>query len=276
MPEVISAYSINLINSLLFAVIMVGGYLISKYLLTRKVKAFKTRTQYLNRLKYVFFILYLIFFIKIWVDGFIQILAFIGFLSAALTITQKDNLLNLIGWLIINWRGLFCENDYIKISQYSGYVKSIGFLYFSLIEASPDFPNRSTGRMIKIPNGLVARNPVTNFSHEKFTECTLNIIFKPKSNLETIETLFGLIKDDVQQYLKSHLSTELSLSKQTQTLLEFEPKYFVKIRQEKPTGFEMVLMFYCRYMDKAEVQYRINKLIIDFTSGNEALMLAFD
>jgi len=275
MPEVISAYSINLINSLLFAVIVVGGYLLSKYLLIRKVKAFKTRTQYLNRLKYVFFILYLIFFIKIWVDGFIQILAFIGFLSAALTITQKDNLLNLIGWLIINWRGLFCEDDYIKISQYSGYVKSIGFLYFSLIEASPDFPNRSTGRMIKIPNGLVARNPVTNFSHEKFTECTLNIIFKPKSNFDAIESLFGLVRDEVQQYLKSHLSA-MPMAKQTQTLSEFEPKYYVKIRQEKPTGFEMVLMFYCRYMDKAEVQYQINKLIIDYTSGNEALTLSFD
>jgi len=276
MSEVIGAYSINLINSLLFALVMVGGYLLSKYLLTRKIKALKTRTQYLNRLKYVFFILYLIFFIKIWVEGFIQILAFIGFLSAAITITQKDNLLNLIGWLIINWRGLFCEDDYIKISQYSGYVKSIGFLYFSLIEASPDFPNRSTGRMIKIPNGLVARNPVTNFSHEKFTECTLNIIFKPKSNLDAIEKLFGLVKDEVQQYLKSHLSATLPMAKQEQTLLEFEPKYYVKIRQEKPSGFEMILMFYCRYMDKAEIQFQINKLIIDFTSQNEELTLSFD
>ena len=276
MSEVIGAYSINLINSLLFAVIMVGGYLLSKYLLTRKIKALKTRTQYLNRLKYVFFILYLIFFIKIWVEGFIQILAFIGFLSAAITITQKDNLLNLIGWLIINWRGLFCEDDYIKISQYSGYVKSIGFLYFSLIEASPDFPNRSTGRMIKIPNGLVARNPVTNFSHEKFTECTLNIVFKPESHIAMIETLFGLLRDEIQTYLKSHMNPAASDATKKQILTEYEPKYYVKIRQERPTGFEMIFMFYCKYVDKADIQYLMNKRIIDFTKQNKDLTLAFD
>lgn len=270
MTEVISAYSINLINSLLFAVIMVGGYLSSKYFLTRKVKSLKTRSQYYIRLKYFFFVLYLVFFIKIWVEGFIQILAFIGFLSAAITITQKDNLLNLIGWLIINWRGLFCEEDYIKISQYSGYVKSIGFLYFSLVEASPNFPNRSTGRVIKIPNGLVGRNPVTNYSHEKFTECTLNIIFKPKSNLEMIEKLFGILKQETHQYLTHHLGSNLP------ALQKYEPKYFVKIRQEKPAGFEMVMMFYCNHIDKVDMQYKINKCIIDCTKENDELTLVFD
>ncbi|MGE3317720.1 MAG: mechanosensitive ion channel family protein [Candidatus Berkiella sp.] len=266
MPEVIGSYSTSLVNSLVLAVIMVGGYLFSKYLLMRKIRTLKTRSQYLNRLKYVFIILYLVFFIKIWVEGFVQILAFIGFISAAFTITQKDNLLNLMGWLIINWRGLFCEGDYIRISSYNGYVKSIGFLYFSLLEASADFPSFSTGRLIKIPNGLVARNPVVNFSHEKFTECTLNIIFKPHSHMEMIEKLFGLLKKNIQEYLSLHVNNTD----------QFEPRYYIKIRQERPTGFEMILMFYCKHIDKADVQYKINKLIIDFASQNEDLTLAFD
>lgn len=275
MSEVISAYSIKLIYSLLFAVIMVGGYVLSRYLLTRKIKTLKTRSQYHIRLKYFFFILYLVFFIKIWVAGFIQILAFIGFLSAAITITQKDNLLNLIGWLIINWRGLFCEEDYIKISQYSGYVKSIGFLYFSLVEASPDFPNRTTGRLIKIPNGLVARNPVINFSHEKLTECTLNVIFKPKSRIEMIEKLFDVLKQEIYDYLALSVEAKNPLW-QEKAFSRFEPKYFVKIRQEKPAGFEMVFLFYCHHVDKADVQYKINKSIIDFTNRHDDLTLAFD
>jgi len=275
MPEILGSYSTNLANSLVLAVIIVGGYLFSKYLLMRKIRTLKTRSQYLNRLKYVFIILYLIFFIKIWVEGFVQILAFIGFISAAITITQKDNLLNLIGWLIINWRGLFCEGDYIRVSSYNGYVKSIGFLYFSLIEASSDFPNFSTGRLIKIPNGLVARNPVINFSHEKFTECTLNIVFKPNSHMQMIEKLFELLKKNIQEYLSTHISNADPLM-QKQILCEYEPRYYVKIRQEKPTGFEMILMFYCKHIDKADVQYQINKLIIDFTHQNEELTLAFD
>lgn len=267
MTEIISAYSIKLINSLLLAGIFLGGYLLFKFLFTRKIKVKKTRHQYSIRLKYFFFILFMIFFVKIWVDGFIQILAFFGFVSAAITLTQKDNLMNLVGWLIINWRGLFSEEDYIRISSYSGYVKSIGFLYFSLVEASPEFPESSTGRIIKVPNGLVARNPVTNLSHEKFVECTMNFIFKPKGKFEKIEQLFHDLKQEILTYLKPQKNDPLST---------LNPRYYIKIRQEKPAGYEMFLLFYCRHADKTEVQYRINKFVVDFTYMNDDLVLAFD
>lgn len=273
MTEIINAYSIKLINSLLLAVIFLGGYLLFRFILTRNIKVRKTRHQVTIRLKYFFFILFMIFFIKIWVDGFIQILAFFGFVSAAITLTQKDNLMNLVGWLIINWRGLFSEDDYIRISNYSGYVKSIGFLYFSLIEASPEFPECVTGRIIKVPNGLVARNPVTNLSHEKFVECTMNFIFKPKGKFEQIELLFGNLKQEILEYLKLHI---FSFQSEKNTYEAYAPKYYIKIRQEKPAGYEMFLLFYCRHEDRTEVQYRINKMIVDFTHANEELVLAFD
>lgn len=266
MSEVISAYSIKLINSLLLAVIFLGIYLILKFLLTRKIKIKKTRSQISVRLRYGVFIFFMIFFIKIWVEGFIQILAFIGFVSAAMTLTQKDNLMNLVGWLIINWRGLFIEDDFIRISNYGGYVKSIGFLYFTLVEANPEFPEASTGRVIKIPNGLVARNPVVNLSHDKLTENTLSFIFKPKSKFELIEVLFLVMKQEILRYL--NLQTEMTIN--------FEPKYIVKIRQEKPAGLEMVVMFYCKHEDKSEMLYKINKMVYEFTKDNEALSLAFD
>lgn len=277
MTEIISAYSIKLINSLLLALIFLGGYLVCRFILTRKIKVKKTRHQYSIRLKYFFFIMFMIFFVKIWVDGFIQILAFFGFVSAAITLTQKDNLMNLVGWLIINWRGLFSEDDYIRISNYSGYVKSIGFLYFSLIEASPEFPESSTGRVIKIPNGLVARNPVTNLSHEKFVECTMNFIFKPKGRFEHIELLFANLKQEIVEYLKSQMVASTTLkADQNDALGALNPKYYIKIRQEKPAGYEMFILFYCKHSDKTQVQYRINKFVIDFTHTNEDLVLAFD
>jgi small-conductance mechanosensitive channel len=267
MSELISTYSIKLINSLMLTIIFMGVYLILKFIMTRKIKMRKLRSQYGIRLKYLFFILFMIFFIKIWVEGFLQILAFIGFLSAAITLTQKDNLMNLVGWLIINWRGLFSEEDYIKISNYSGYVKSIGFLYFTLIETSPEFPESPTGRLIKVPNGLVARNPVINFSHEKYVECTMNYIFKPKGNFAGIEDLFLKLKQKIHDYLKEH---------KNEHLIGLDPKYYVKVRQEKPAGYEMIFLFYCKHADKTELQHQINKLVVDYASANEDLDLAFD
>ncbi|MFI4938716.1 MAG: mechanosensitive ion channel family protein [Candidatus Berkiellales bacterium] len=266
MTEIISSYSIKLINSLMLAIVFLGVYLIVKFIVSRRVKIRKQRSQINIRLKYAFFILFMIFFIKIWVEGFVQILAFIGFLSAAITLTQKDNLMNLVGWLIINWRGLFSEEDYIKISNFSGYVKSIGFLYFTLIEASPDFPESPTGRIIKVPNGMVARNPVINFSHEKFVECTLNYIFKPKGDFAKIEDLFVKLKNEIHRYLTEKNGSVEAL----------EPKYSIKLRQEKPAGYEMIFLFYCKHADKTQLQQRINKLVVDYSLNHEDLALAFD
>jgi small-conductance mechanosensitive channel len=276
MSEVFSAYSIKLINSLLLAVVFLGIYLITKFLLTRKIKIKRARSKVSIRLRYGFFIFFMIFFIKIWVEGFVQILAFIGFLSAAITITQKDNLMNLVGWLIINWRGLFSEEDFIKISNYGGYVRSIGVLYFTLEEANPDFPDVSSGRIIKIPNGMVARNPVINFSHEKFSEFTLNFIFKPKGSFDAIEVLFLVLKQEILRYLKLQTKFYTQDPDKNDISPMLEPKYLIKIRQEKPAGFEMVFLFYCKQADKADMQFKINKLVYEFTKDNENLTLAFD
>lgn len=208
----------------------------------------------------------MVFFIKIWVEGFLQILAFIGFLSAAITLTQKENLMNIVGWLIINWRGLFSEEDHIRISNFNGSVKKIGFLYFTLVESSPDFPGSETGRVIKIPNGMVSRNPIFNFSQEKFVEMTLSFIFKPKVEFTALESLYAVLKEEVRHYFKS-LGVNIN---------EHEPRYLVRIRQEKPAGFEMLFLFYCRYTDKAQLQYKLNKLVVDFCAQNPDIVLAFD
>lgn len=268
MSEIISAYSVKLINSLLLTVVFLGSYLFAKFFTTKRIKIRKTRSQYLIRLRYIFFILFMVFFVKIWVEGFLQILALVGFLSAALTLTQKDNLMNLVGWLIINWRGLFSEEDYIKISNFGGYVKSIGFLYFTLQEASNEFPESITGRIIKIPNGMVSKNPVMNFSHEKLIECTVNFVFKPKGTFDEIENLAALVKEEILTHLKATTTSK--------ERIDFAPKYLIKIRYEKPAGYELVILFYCKYHDKTQLQYKINRFITNFTKAHAELILAFD
>lgn len=266
MSEIINAYSIKLINSFLLTIVFLGGYLLCKFFLTRRIKSKKARSQFITRCKYLFFILFMIFFIKIWVEGFIQILAFIGFLSAAITLTQKENLLNIVGWLIINWRGLFSEEDHIRISNFSGSVKKIGFLYFTLMETNPDFPDAQTGRIIKIPNGMVSRNPIFNFSQEKLVESTVNFVFKPKGDCQALEPLYKVLKEEIRHYYKS-----LGVS-----INDYQPRYLVKLRQEKPAGFEMLFLFYCHYVDKAQLQSTLNEKVVDFCAHHPDVVLAFD
>ncbi|MBS0289391.1 MAG: mechanosensitive ion channel [Proteobacteria bacterium] len=273
MPEMFSAYTEKLVSSLFVTVVFLIFNVLIKALFLRKITPIKRYNQASIRLRYFLITLFMICFIKIWVEGFIQILAFIGFLSAAITITQKDNLMNLIGWLVINWRGLFHEEDYIKIANHSGFVKSIGLLYFTLQENSLDFPGNITGRIVKIPNGLVARNPVMNFSQEDFIEFTLSFIFKPLGKFDLLELLFTKIKKELNDYIVCQIQL---LAVNDKPSLNYEPKYFIKIRQEKPAGYEMLLLFYAKHIDKADLSYKINQMVVGFTQQHPELILAFD
>ncbi len=273
MSEMFTAYSSKMMNSVLLTLLFLSVYVGLTFALFQKIQNKKRFNQAKIRLRYVLITLFMVCFIKIWVQGFIQIVAFIGFISAAITITQKDNLMNLIGWLIINWRELFHEGDYIRITQYTGIVKKIGVMYFTLQEASPDFPSAATGRMIKVPNGIVARNPVVNFSHETLTETTFSFIFKPTGNFDLIEKLFGTLKQQMVHYLEQVSKTGIEIK---QSLEEFSPKHIIKIRQEKPAGYEFVLMFYSKYQDRAQLLNQINKAILSFVQTHPELIIAFD
>lgn len=271
MTEIMSTYPIKLINSFILTILFLGSNVLSRFFLNRKIKSKKTRTQYITRSKYFFLIAFMAFFVTIWAEGFLQILALFGFLSAAFTLTQRENLMNVVGWLIINWRGLFSEEDHIRISNFCGSVRSIGVLYFTLVESHPDFPETKTGRIIKVPNGMVSRNPVMNLSQEGWVECTLNFVFKPKANLESLEVLYLRLRQSLHEYF-----LQWSMGADSVDWKQYEPQYLVRIRQEKPAGYEMVFSFFCHYPDKGTLQHKLNKLIIDYTAQNEEITLAFD
>jgi small-conductance mechanosensitive channel len=74
---------------------------------------------------------YLLLLARIWVQGFGQLIAVLGLVSAALVVINKDNIINLVGFLIIMWRGLFSENDLIQVQSFRGVVQNVGVLYFA-------------------------------------------------------------------------------------------------------------------------------------------------
>lgn len=139
-------------------------YFVINIIFVRKIDQAKRRKKVKIRTFYVAALVFLFFMARIWVDGFMHLIAVLGLVSAGLVVTNKETIMNLVGWLIITWRGVFSEDDLIQIQQYRGYVKSIGLLYISLQEVSDSDFSRITGKEIKVPNGLTANNAVINYS----------------------------------------------------------------------------------------------------------------
>lgn len=131
----------------------------------RRVDQAKQKRRIQVRTFYIMAVVFLFVLARIWVEGFSHVLAVLGLVSAAIVVTNKESIMNLTGWLIIMWRGLFTEGDLIQVLTHKGYVKGLGVLYFTLEEVTLNEPLALSGSVIRVPNGLLINNPITNFSH---------------------------------------------------------------------------------------------------------------
>lgn len=241
----------------------------------RQKKKFRIRSFYISSL---FFVLLMA---KIWVDGFAQLFTFLALIATALVITNKETIMNFVGWLIIMWRGLFSEEDLIQIQHYKGYVKSIGVLYFEITEVDAKYNTVLTGKIIKIPNGLLTNNPLINYSQTShLLEQHIQIIITLESDIEQSEMLFKNIIDTALvnfysnkkeyslEYIKKrnkHLIHNIHLG----TVLTIKP------HQTHPAGIEITARYYCFSSDHEKIEQIIWHELFKKLRLNKDMVLSY-
>lgn len=126
--------------------------------LTRRYIARKTIT-------YIVTFAAMIALVRIWFGGFSGMAAYLGILSAGLAIALQDPLTNLAGWIFITTRKPFEVGDRIQVGDTAGDVIDIRLFNFSLIEIGNwVHADQSTGRIIHLPNGLIYKKPIMNYT----------------------------------------------------------------------------------------------------------------
>lgn len=255
----------NLVNTGVAIGIITLFYFLGTHLIKNHVSEDQNKARLRARLYYTLVILLSIILTKIWVQGFSQILTILSLVSAALVIANKEFIMNVIGWFIINWRDLFSEKDYVQVAQHSGYVYEMGLLYFKLFEASPASSQRSSGKMIKVPNGLIINHPVINFSvSSNLIEYQQQWIIDYESDILTAKALIETTaKTIIHDYYKgSKLFTADWLKKRNKllsSLIDLKVHVKTTLVQSKPSGIKLTLSYYCFPKD----QEALNELLLD-------------
>ena len=137
-------------------------YILKKQL----IRINNNRLQYktLNFIKLIISIIQILIIYLIWESNIKNAMTLISFISAAITLSLKDYILNLFAGFYIKLYKPFKLEDRIEIKGQKGDVINLGALFFELLEISDNYGHQSTGVVSIIPNSIIFTETVKNMN----------------------------------------------------------------------------------------------------------------
>ncbi|WP_432773666.1 mechanosensitive ion channel domain-containing protein [Francisella salimarina] len=237
------------------------------------LKKRKTSEKQISKLKsrtiYISIIIFSLIIIKIWLGGITNLLTMLSLVAAGLIIVNKETVMNLVGWIIINWRSLFSEGDYIQIMGYHGCVTEIKLFYFRMYETIEHGDKKTTGKLLKFPNSIIITNVISTFTSEEnislnkipFLISTDSDILKIRDSLNlTIRAIISEKYSFNETFTQSDLVTKHKLRQYG--INDFAPYIEIKTLSDKTDTLNIQAYFYCFSDDKKEIeQLYLNELV---------------
>lgn len=243
---------------IVFIIIIVLSFLVY-VIFHRKCVTKKSQARFRARLIYIACFILIIFVLQIWVQGVRHILTMMSLVAAGLVVSNKESIMNLVGGMIIRWRGVFTEGDFIQVQNYVGYVVSLHPFYFKLYETNQLDKNKATGHTIKVPNGIVVSQPVITFTPESNVALS-QLEFKVEVDADC-KKLMTLACQIIQKTLSDHYGdnkhySQANLSRQNRKLsqlIDLMPTVCVEV---KPGDIHMTIRvdYYCYPNDRDTIK----------------------
>ncbi len=248
LPVLQSDYFSKSLRSLVILIVLWGLYWLINRIVTQRTIDVNTRYSWKTGTRYVFLLLGVFLVGRLWVQGLSTIFTVLGLIGAALTITQKEALMNLTGWGVIFWRNLFALGDRIQIGTHQGDVIGMGPFYFTLMEIGNwVLSDQSTGRIINVPNNLVWTTPVANYTRSfPYIWHEISFHLTPESDWEKGKQLLKEIGE--KHTIEVNKNAQLTLPKaQEQNIIvsKLTPIVYMHHRSEKPSGYVITLRYLC-------------------------------
>ena len=268
----------GLLQSLIAIILIITFDVCAEVLVFKKIHNKKKRARSKVILRYILFFIALFVLAKIWVEGFGHLLAFVGFISAALTIAQKENILNFTGGFIISWRNSFGEGDYVQIAGYQGLVKDLGPFFFTLEELDPRYSLRKTGRFIKLPNSIVTLQPFVTYNNEGVTIHEESVILPFSIQYNELENIITMLDAKLQEYfLKIAVNYSLEEKRIYEKILKKEkvknPFIEVKLEQGDSKGYKLCIQYYALVKDLKIVSNQVRKTLLETVQSELSLLI---
>lgn len=247
----------NSVSNLVISVIIVIIAILSFHILKKRKTTIKQINKLKSRIIYISIIIFFLIKIKIWLGGITNLFTMLSLVAAGLIIVNKETVMNLVGWIIINWRSLFSEGDYIQIQGQHGYITEVKLFYFRMYETTEHGDKKTTGKLLKFPNSIVITSIISTFTSDE------NIMLHKVPFLLNTEQNVLKIRDNLDSKIKKIIankysfdedfskSSTLSKNKLKQCgIYNFAPNVEIKTVADKENIVNLQAYFYCCIDDK--------------------------
>lgn len=230
-------YIINIIYSLLFFLILKIFRYIFDCINLKFNKDEKNLYITTRRNKTVLRIIYFFIIFFIWKEEIRDIITFISFVSAAITLAIRDIIYNYFCGIYIKFMKPIKIEDRIQIGNIIGDVINTRSLFFEILEVNPN-TNQSTGKIIYVPNSQIFSETIKNYNTAfKYIWHELEINITIDSNIDLAkeiilnilnsnETINEIPKKMQREIKKSHAEYRIYFNK-------FTPIVYTSINDNK-------------------------------------------
>ncbi len=198
----------GVLELMLQTTILLVIYLIIRFALqkviARSIEEVTRRYTIRKTASYILNFLFLIFLARIWLDATGDLFTFLGLVSAGMAVALQDPITNLAGWIFIMVRQPFKVGDRVQVGTgHAGDVIDLRLFSFSLIEIGNWVDaDQSTGRIIHIPNNVVFKQSLGNFTQGFeyiWNEIPVTVTFESDWKKAKV-ILEGIVQDHAEKF----------------------------------------------------------------------------
>lgn len=201
----------------------------------------------------------------------------IGLVSAAMIYVLQKPLLNIVGWAVLVYRGIYKLGDRIEVKGTRGYVTGISIMNTTVREFKGWMNGDTfTGRLVSIPNSFILEENVFNFTKDTkliWDEVEVNITYE--SDVEAAQRLVLEATEEVagnfmRKYSK-YISEKIEFSDIRGMVVE-EPRVLMQLADY---SIRLFAVYFCPADRRREVRSRVTLAVLNRIFADDSVQIAY-
>jgi len=212
----------------------------------------------------------------IWVSGIQDFGIFLGIVGAGIALSLQETLVCIAGWVLLVVRRPFDIGDRIEIDGKIGDVIGVSVFQTSMMEVGNWVKaDQSTGRMLIIPNSMLIRYPLYNYSKGfPFIWNELSTVVTFESDWEQAEKLL-LEKAEIEaDKIESQVKRRID-QMQSQYAIRYEHLRPIVYTNIADNGIELTLRYLSPVRQRRATNHRISRNILRAFLENPRIDFAY-